>query len=487
MSTVLSIARNEARRIFVSPLAWSVLAAMQVLLGIGFAVALVSYAQAADQFTGVADAVGGALFSFALFTLLLVMPLMTMRLFAEERKSGSITLLFSAPASLIEIVVGKFLGLVSFMLAMLFLLLIMPLTLRSGTHLDLGFIAAGLLGLFLMMLLFGAIGLFVSTLTREPTIAAVLSFGLLLLMWLAQIPANMQFKGAEVFAYLSVIGHFENLRRGIFNSGDVVYYVLFTVLFLWLAVLRLDMERQTARPVQQVINGVLIAAVIGLLSFLSVTYKIEADWTAGGRNTLTPASQKLLKQLNGPVTFTAFLYPDSDTRRGIEMWVDRYRRFKPDVSLKVVDPSRDPVTVKNYKIDQPGQVAVEYNHQRETLNVLSESAVTGALQRLLDTGDHFVVFIEGHGERSLNPSSVNEEGASQTGYVQFAEALRQKGLKVQGLNLVKTPTIPDNTSVLVVASPTQKLLDGEIRLIDDYVKAGWPGSLSHSRLPPALT
>ena len=246
MSTVLSIARNEARRIFVSPLAWAVLFVLQLILGFIFATLLFGYAQNAqmgDQFTGVADFIGGGLFGFATVLLLLVMPLMTMRLFAEERKSGSIVLLFSAPASLIEIVLGKFLGLVCFMLATLALLAIMPLTLLSGTHLDLGFIAAGLLGLFLMMLAFGSAGLFVSTLTKEPTIAAVFSFGLLLLVWLLQILASQQIPFAEVFGYLSLVGHFESLRRGVFNSADVVYYLLFTAFFLWLAVLRLDIER----------------------------------------------------------------------------------------------------------------------------------------------------------------------------------------------------------------------------------------------------
>jgi len=246
MSTVLSIARNEARRIFVSPLAWAVLFVLQLILGFIFATLLFSYAQnaaMADQFTGVADFIGGGLFGFATVLLLLVMPLMTMRLFAEERKSGSIILLFSSPASLIEIVLGKFLGLVCFMLATLALLAVMPLTLLSGTHLDLGFIAAGLLGLFLMMLAFGSAGLFVSTLTREPTIAAVFSFGLLLLIWLVQILGNQQIPLAELFGYLSLVGHFDSLRRGIFNTADVVYYLLFTVFFLWLAVLRLDIER----------------------------------------------------------------------------------------------------------------------------------------------------------------------------------------------------------------------------------------------------
>jgi ABC-2 type transport system permease protein len=246
MSNVLAIARNELRRIFVSPLAWAVLAVVQLILGFVFINLLIDYARNADigdQFTGVADYMGGGLYGFATIILLLVMPLLTMRLFSEERKSGTLTLLLSSPASLIEIVLGKFLGLVGFMLALIVLLALMPLSLLPGTALDLGRIAAGLLGLFLMMLAFGAAGLFVSSLTREPTIAAVGGFGLLLLVWLTQILAYQEIPFAEVFGYLSLIGHFDDLRRGIFDTGDVVYYLLFTTFFLWLTVQRLDLER----------------------------------------------------------------------------------------------------------------------------------------------------------------------------------------------------------------------------------------------------
>jgi ABC-2 type transport system permease protein len=246
MSHALVIARGELRRIFLSPLAWAVLAVVQLILGFVFINLLIDYARNAelgDQFTGVADYMGGGLYGFAIIILLLVMPLMTMRLFAEERKSGSFTLLLSSPASLTEIVLGKFLGLVGFMLALLALLAAMPLALLPGTDLDLGRIAAGLLGLFLIMLAFGAAGLFVSSLTREPTIAAVAGFGLLLLVWLVQILAYQDIPFAAVFGYLSLIGHFDNLRRGVFDTGDVAYYILFTGLFLWLTVQRLDLER----------------------------------------------------------------------------------------------------------------------------------------------------------------------------------------------------------------------------------------------------
>jgi ABC-2 type transport system permease protein len=243
---ILAIARNELRRIFLSPLAWAVLAVVQLILGFVFINLLIDYARNADlgdQFTGVADYMGGGLYGFATIILLLVIPLLTMRVFSEERKSGTLTLLLSSPASLIEIVLGKFLGLAGFMLALLALLAAMPLALMPGTDLDLGRIAAGLLGLFLMMLAFGAAGLFVSSLTREPTIAAVGGFGLLILVWLVQILAYQDIPFAELFGYLSLIGHFDDLRRGIFDTGDVAYYLLFTSFFLWLTVQRLDLER----------------------------------------------------------------------------------------------------------------------------------------------------------------------------------------------------------------------------------------------------
>ncbi|WP_022976761.1 ABC transporter permease [Nevskia ramosa] len=246
MPIVFTIARTEARRIFVSPLAWTVLAVLQSILGVVFLLLILDYAQnprGPESSVGLSDYIGGGLYSFATLVLLLVMPLLTMRLFAEERKNGSLTLLLASPVSLIEIVLGKFLGLFAFIAATILLLAAMPLMLLVGSNLDLGRIAAGLLGLSLMMMALGAAGLYVSTLTREPTIAAVASFGLLLMLWLMQVLSSQPGWIGKLLGYLAMVGHFENLRRGIFSSVDIVYYLLFTILFLWLAVLQLDSER----------------------------------------------------------------------------------------------------------------------------------------------------------------------------------------------------------------------------------------------------
>lgn len=240
------IAAHEMRRIFVSPLAWAVLAVVQLVLGLVFVMTLKDYATIPDMGEnppGVSEVVGGALFGFSAIVLLMVMPLLTMRLFSEERRSGSLDLLMSAPASLTEIVLGKFLGLGGFLLVMLLLIALMPLSLVAFTPLDLGRVAAGLVGLLLIMGAFGAAGLFMSSLTDQPTVAAVASFGLLLLLWLVHWVGFQDFAFSEVFHYLSLIGHYDSMLRGVFETSDVVYYLLVTGFFLALTVQRLDMER----------------------------------------------------------------------------------------------------------------------------------------------------------------------------------------------------------------------------------------------------
>lgn len=217
--------------------------------------------------------------------------------------------------------------------------------------------------------------------------------------------------------------------------------------------------------IQQLINGVLVLAVIVLLGFLSVRYKTELDWTANKRNTLTDASVKQLESMSDPVTFYVFAPSGADTRRAVEEDLGKYTRVKPDIKVEFVDPSASPQKVREFNINFIGEVVVEYQGRRENLRATTEQAVTTALQRLAYSGEQYVVFLEGHGERAT-------AGEGPESYARFAQALRDKGLKVQGLNLVQTPSVPDNASVLVIASPSSKLLEGEAQIVRDYVKNG---------------
>ena len=245
MSTIMAIAGNELRRLFVSPLAWMALAAVQLVLAIFFFVMLYQFLNMpGTSQTGVTNFVGAGVIQVAGIVLLLIAPFLTMRLLSDEYRSGSLKLLLSSPVSLTEIVLGKFLGVFIFFLVMLALIALMPLSLALGTTLDLGQIGAGLLGLALLMAAFAAVGLFISSLTSQPAVAAISTFAVLFVLWILNLAASSASdRVADVLSYMSLLRHFNALLQGMFNSVDVVFYLLLTVLFLILTIWRLDAER----------------------------------------------------------------------------------------------------------------------------------------------------------------------------------------------------------------------------------------------------
>jgi len=191
----------------------------------------------------VTDVVVAPLFGNAAVVLLLVAPLITMRVLSEEKRNRTLTLLMSAPVSMSEIVLGKYLGVLGFFAALLGLLALMPLSLFAGTSLDVGKLLSGLLGLSLLVGAFAAAGLYMSSLTEQPTIAAVSSFGLLLLLWIINWAGSSGEQVSGVLSYLSLVQHYDSLLKGLFNSADVAYYLLFILTFLVLSIQRLDANR----------------------------------------------------------------------------------------------------------------------------------------------------------------------------------------------------------------------------------------------------
>ena len=242
------IAARELRSLFLSPLAWSVLAVVELIIAYLFLGQVDEYVRVQPQLAqlesapGLTEWVAGPVFGTAAVVLLLVAPLLTMRLVSEERRSGTLPLLLSAPVSMTEIVMGKYLGVMSFFLVMVGIIALMPLSLLFGGTLDFGLLATQVLGLTLMLAAFAAAGLFMSTLTGQPTVAAVASFGILLLLWILDFAGGAA-GGDGLFAYLSLRRHHEALLKGILDTSDLAYYLLFIITFLVLSIRRLDAER----------------------------------------------------------------------------------------------------------------------------------------------------------------------------------------------------------------------------------------------------
>ncbi|MEE8320752.1 MAG: ABC transporter permease subunit [Gammaproteobacteria bacterium] len=243
MSVIAHIAVNELRRLFKSPLAWIILAIVQFLVAIFFYLLLSQFMGAANSGHGLTATVVAGILQISGIILLLVSPLLTMRLFSEEYRIGTIKLLLSSPVSITELVLGKYIGIIVFYLSILVMIALMPISLMAGTELDLGQLLSGLLGLTLLVSAFAAIGLFISTLTTQPSVAAISTFGVLFVLWIINAAGNSASEQmAQVFSYLSLLRHFDNLLDGLFNSVDVIYYLLVSISFIILSIWRLDAQ-----------------------------------------------------------------------------------------------------------------------------------------------------------------------------------------------------------------------------------------------------
>ena len=244
---ILNVARKELKSVFASPMGWIILALLTFAFGSQYLGGVNNYFEVMSgsirpaERTGVTSFVGQSVYGMASFIMLFAVPLLSMRLIAEERRSQTLPFLFSAPLSLTEIVLGKFVGLVAFLSILIVYIALMLCTLNIWSDIDFGYIIANSIGLWLMVASFSALGLYFSSLTQQPVVAAILSFialfGLMMLDRLFSGDPN------SLSANLSLMHHFQSFSRGLIDTGDIAYFLLFITTFLTLTVRRLDADR----------------------------------------------------------------------------------------------------------------------------------------------------------------------------------------------------------------------------------------------------
>ena len=210
---------------------------------------------------------------------------------------------------------------------------------------------------------------------------------------------------------------------------------------------------------------VLFLTAAGLLAWLSTRYHLQADWTAGGRNTLSVASQELLKRLDGPVELTSYERGDPALRASIREVVERYQRHKPDMALRFVNPDTVPDQVRELGITVNGELVIAYRGRTEHLQTLTEQAVTNALQRVARAEARLLVFLTGHGERAPLGEANHDLG-------NWGKHLESRGFMVKSVNLAARGSLPMHTKVLVIAGPQVSLLPGEVAIVQRYLKQG---------------
>ena len=244
---IINVARKELKSVFASPMGWVILSLLMFafgtyyLNGVNDYFAVMSGAMRPAERTGVTQFVAQTVYGLASFIMLFAVPLLSMRLISEERRSQTLPFLFSAPISLTEIVLGKFVGLVAFLSILIVFIALMLSTLNIWSDIDFGFIIANSIGLWLLVASFSALGLYFSSLTQQPVVAAILTFvALFALMILDRFFAG---DPSNTLASLSLMRHFQSFSSGLIDSGDSAYFVLFITTFLTLTVRRLDADR----------------------------------------------------------------------------------------------------------------------------------------------------------------------------------------------------------------------------------------------------
>ncbi len=256
MRNIYLIFSKELKSYFTSPIAYVVITIFLIISGYFFYNILATFSLISFQaetnpiiarqynLLNINESVVRPLFGNISMIMLLMMPLLTMRLFAEEKKQGTIELLLTYPVKDVEVLIGKFLACVAVFGVMLLSTVTYPVLLIILGEPEIGPIITGYLGLFLLGVAFISLGMFTSSLTENQIISATLAFGALLIFWLLSYSLLFTPPGLGRFiSYISMTEHLESLAKGVLDTEDILYYVNFTLLFLFLTLRSIESRR----------------------------------------------------------------------------------------------------------------------------------------------------------------------------------------------------------------------------------------------------
>ena len=252
MSNILAIAQKELKGYFSSPIAYIVLGFFALMFGFFYYSLVLFFNRQSMQMAGfgggpalnVNDQLIRPVLLNISVVLLFVLPMVTMRTYSEEKRSGTIELLLTAPITDFQIIMGKFLGAMALYVAMLLLTLVHVGVLFAFGNPEWKPIATGYVGVLLMGGCFVALGLLISSLTRNQIIAGMVTFAVFLLFWVINWIAPFTGPTTQsVLNYLSITEHLDDFTRGIIDTKHLIYYLSFIAFGLFLTARSVDTER----------------------------------------------------------------------------------------------------------------------------------------------------------------------------------------------------------------------------------------------------
>lgn len=378
MKVIFSIAKNEFRYLFYSPIAWFVLLVFLVQCAVFFSGPVYNFANIQElsmknmeAFLGFDPPLTKSVFfdkpflSNIVRNLYLFIPILTMGLISREVNSGTTALLFSSPVNLRRVILGKYLGM---MLYNLLLLLIIAIFIATGIfdikHADYGALLSAALGFYLLICTYSAIGMFMSCLSSYQIVSALATFVVIfILTYIGSLWQRYDFI-RDLTYFLSMQNRTEKMLRGLIVTKDVIYFVLVTMMFIAFTYIRLRNNRESGSRIIKTGRYVTIFLVVVFIGYASSRPAVTGYWdtTATNRNTIHPKTQATLREFDKDSTLEVTLYtnllgwglgsgmPESRNSGYLAGLWERYLRFKPDIRFKYEyyydnDPAKDDSTL----------------------------------------------------------------------------------------------------------------------------------------------
>lgn len=532
MKTIYRIAKTELYTMFYSPVAWVVLVIFSIQSNWKFFY-LIERFEKAQKLGNHLDNLSQIIFSgfSGLYTemqnyLYLYVPLLTMGLVSREINSGSIKLLLSSPIKIKDIILGKYLAIAAYCFLFVAILgLQVGIAYFSVENLDLRFAISGLIGLYLLVCTYAAIGLFMSCLTSYQVVAAISTLVVLAgLNFIGKLWQDVDYV-KDVTYFLSIAGRANEMLEGLIISKDVFYFILVSSLFIVLSIYKLQTGRDAQTTAKRVLKYTLLVSVVLAVGYISslAPLTIYSDMSRTKSRTLTKNSLEIVKKIDGPIKITTyvnlldlyyFIAMPSSQNQDIASF-EEYTRFLPQTQMEYVyyyDTSKNEAlyaqnpglndkqlaekmietqNMKLKKLYSPAEIkkiidlkpeqnrvvrTVEYNGKKTFLRMYDdvfkvpfEKEISASLKRLI-TNPAKIVFATGNMERSAD--KIGDKNYK-TGFneITFRSSLINQGFDVASVD-INAQNIPEQTTILIIADPKTQLSQGAIDRISKYIDEG---------------
>ena len=538
MKTTFEIAKTELAQLFYSPIAWFLLVAFLFQCGLAYTGALESYLTQQEMggenlryltfLTSKIFAPSYGIWPALVRNLYLYLPLLTMGLMSREINGGTIKLLYSSPIRIKEIIFGKFLAMMLYNLLLVMALLLLVFFGLFNIHAaDAGLLFSGLLGIYLLLCAYAAIGLFMSCLTSYQVVAALSTLVLLaVLNYIGTLWQDIDFV-RDLAYFLSISGRVDHMLGGLITTKDILYFFVIIFIFLGFSIYKLQADRESKPTVVKAGRYVLIVVMALALGYVTSRpgFIGYLDATATRTRTLAVSAQKILKETGDePIEVTSYINlldnrfwvgrPDK-RNQDMDRW-EPYLRFKPDIKFNYVyfydstgdknlfkynpgktlkglaeqyaksmkmslDMFKTPAEMHKLIDLRPEQnryvMQLKYKGRVTFLRLFddqlvfpTETETAAALKRLMQAKMPKIAFVQGELERSIYKEG-DRHYKTLTNSIAFRYSLINQGFDVETVSL-KDQEIPADIAGLVIADPKVAFDTAVLQKIQRYIAAG---------------